>query len=86
MQVSVRLVGIVQDYYPEAGAQTADGPAVREIEAGTSVRALLDGLGIPDEPEYFIMVNDELVEPAAAATRALDDGDAVVLAPVIKGG
>lgn len=88
MQVSIKLVGILQDYYPEAAAEAAngDGPAQREIEGGTTVRAFLDELGVPDEAEYFIMINDTLVEPQAAPARELADGDEVVLAPIIKGG
>ena len=85
MQVSLTLVGILQDYYPQAAG--ANGvTATVDTEEGTTVRAMLDAAGIPDEEEYFIMLNGSLLESADAARRCVALGDEFVLAPVIKGG
>ena len=85
MRVSVSLVGILQEYYPDAN-DTANGPVLQDAAPGTTVRALIVALGVPDELEYFIMVNGERVQLAAAQARALEENDDVVLVPVIKGG
>jgi sulfur carrier protein ThiS len=85
VQVSVNLIGILQEYYPRA-VDTAGGPVARETEPGTTVRGLLSALGIPDEEEYFIMLNGDRLDFPTARARVLADNDAVVLVPVIKGG
>jgi sulfur carrier protein ThiS len=85
VRVSVSLVGILQEYYPGA-IDTEHGPVVQEAAPGTTVRAFISALGVPDELEYFIMVNGERVDQAAAQARALEDNDDVVLVPVLKGG
>ncbi len=85
MRVSLSLVGILQEYYPDA-SNTEDGPVAQEAAPGTSVRALISALGVPDEHEYFIMVNGERIAQAQAHARTLEENDDVVLVPVIKGG
>ncbi|MCZ6771057.1 MAG: MoaD/ThiS family protein [Proteobacteria bacterium] len=85
MQVSINLVGILQEYY--AGAvDTAGGPLAREAAAGTTVRAMISALGVPHEDEYFIMLNGDRLDDATASARVLEENDAIVLVPVIKGG
>ena len=85
MRVSVNLVGILQEYYPDA-IDTASGPVLQDAAPGTTVRALIAALGVPDEQEYFIMVNGERIQLGAAQAHALKENDDVVLVPVLKGG
>ncbi|MGR8921141.1 MAG: MoaD/ThiS family protein [Gammaproteobacteria bacterium] len=85
MRVSLNLVGMLADYYPDA-PDCSRGPVVLECADGTTVRALLDGAGVPDEEEYFIMLNGDRIDLAGAAQRSLSDGDVLALVAVIKGG
>lgn len=85
MRVSINLVGILQEYYGTA-PDTADGSAVRDIPTGTTVRELIVLLGIPDEEEFFIMMDGERIGRAAIQSRELREDDALVLIPVLKGG
>ncbi len=85
MQVTLDLVGILRDYYPGT-PDCSNGPAALECAAGTSVRALLDQAGVPEDEEYFIMLNGDRVALDEAATRTLDEGDRLALVAVIKGG
>lgn len=85
MRVTVSLVGSLQEYYPDA-IDTTSGPVKQEAVPGTTVRALITALGVPDEQEYFIMVNGERVQTETAQARALEENDDVVLVPVLKGG
>ena len=85
MQVSINLIGILQEYYPDA-VDTAAGPLACEAAAGTTVRALISEFGVPNEDEYFIMLNGDRLDDATASARVLEENDAIVLVPVIKGG
>ena len=85
MRVSINLVGILQEYYATA-VETTDGLAVRDIPTGTTVRELITLLGIPDEEEYFIMLDGERSERAVVQSRELREEDALVFIPVLKGG
>ena len=85
MQITLHLVGILRDYY-RTTADFSNGPVALECAADATVRGLISDAGVPDENEYFIMLNGERVDLTAAATRTLNEGDAVALVAVIKGG
>ncbi len=85
MRVQLKFIGALRDYYPNAEA-AASGRCDIECAAGTTVRAALESIGVPDEDLYFIMVGDSRIDSMQAGERVLEDGESVVLIPILKGG
>jgi len=54
----------------------------REVPLGTTVAALIEALGIPDEEELAVVVGNRIVMP----DYVLQDGETVLLLPPVVGG
>jgi thiamine biosynthesis protein ThiS len=77
MRVTVKLYGNLKRYLPEK-KETAE----MEIESGTTIRALLAQLGVPDSDVWMSAVNDQVVDDSTA----LRDGDVLEVFEPVGGG
>ncbi len=77
MRATVKLYGNLKRYLPEK-AETAE----MEIEFGTTIRALLTRLGVPDSDVWMCAVNDQVVDDSTA----LRDGDVLEVFEPVGGG
>ncbi len=77
MQVTVKLYGNLKRYMP--GKQES---AQMELPPGTTVRALLARLGVPDRDVWMSAVDDAVVPDASE----LHDGDVLEVFEPVGGG
>ena len=77
MQVTLKLYGNIKRYAPNQKEISNV-----EIENGRTIRALLDGFGVPDSQVWMSAVNDNVVDD----TTELHDGDVVEIFEPIGGG
>lgn len=77
MRITVRLYGNLKKYSPQKKEDTQV-----EIESGTTIRALLARLGVPDSNVWMNAVNDQVV----ADSTALRDGDVLEVFEPVGGG
>jgi sulfur carrier protein ThiS len=84
VQVSVKLIGHLLDYLPNDGADFAG--SAYTTAAGTTVAALARAVGLPEDAEYFVMLNGDHVTANLWTSQTLGDGDQIVFCPPLKGG
>ncbi len=77
MQITIKLYGNLKKYSPQKKEM-----AQIEIESGTTVRALLARLGVPDSNVWMCAVNDQVV----ADSTALREGDVLEVFEPVGGG
>ncbi len=77
MQITLTLYGNLKKYLPQKNEQ-----AQVEIESGTTIRALLTRLAVPDSTVWMTAVNDQVVED----TAALREGDVLEVFEPVGGG
>lgn len=79
MKIEVKLFATLSGYLPE----TSDGrSATLEVADQTTVRQLVNSLGVPDEVPAMMVVNG----CDAAPEQILHDGDVLVMFPPLAGG
>jgi sulfur carrier protein ThiS len=74
MSATIRPYGILKDYI--------DGENDRRVEAGRTVREIMESWNMPPEIVALVLVNDE----QESKDYILQDGDVVKLMAVIGGG
>jgi sulfur carrier protein ThiS len=79
MQVTVALFGPYADLLPPGSKR---GRAALDVDEGTTVAALLDRLGVPDEGRHYVTVDGRRAEP----TGALNAGAEVRVIVPLAGG
>ena len=77
MQVTVKLYGNLKRYLPEK-KETAEV----EVESGTTIRALLTQLAVPDPNVWMCAVNDQVVDDSTT----LRDGAVLEVFEPVGGG
>jgi sulfur carrier protein ThiS len=77
IHITLKLYGNLKRYAPQR-KETAR----MEIESGTTIRALLTRLGVPDAQVWMSAVNDNVVD----ASAALRDGDVLEVFEPVGGG
>jgi molybdopterin converting factor small subunit len=80
MRVHVKLMAALRSKLP---SDAKGGTAQVEVDAGASVAAALDKLGIGSAAVHLVMVNGEM---EMDRDRPLADGDALVVFPPVAGG
>ena len=79
MRVSVKLHGILRDYYPPG----FKGSAMQyDLENGITVLALAEHIGIPENELYAAFLNDK---PIQFDTPLIDEGFLRLFPPVVGG-
>ena len=87
MQVSLKLVGTLVDQLPDAHPlENARGTNVLQLSGEQDVSGLLRHVGLSIDSEYFAMINGDHVRSDELVGTKLNDGDAVILVPTMKGG
>lgn len=77
MRVRVKIYAELQQYNPHQGEEF-----LLEIQEGSTIRSLMERLGMPEHRVMFILRNGQ----KAKETDRLKDGDEVFFYPVIGGG
>ena len=80
MQVRIKLMAALRNKLP---ADAKSGAAQLDLEAGTSVAAALERLGIARSHIHLVTINGDM-EPDH--DRLLQEGDEVVVFPPVAGG
>jgi molybdopterin converting factor small subunit len=80
MRIHVKMMGALRSKLP-AGSQ--GNTAHLDLESGATVSNFLEKLGLPTGQVHLVMVNGEMDHDK---TRALKEGDEVVLFPPVAGG
>ena len=80
MKVSVKLMASLRSRLPP---DARGGTVVLDLDAGATVDTVLQRLGIAHGLVHVVMVNDEM---ETDRSRALADGDDVVILPPVAGG
>ncbi|TNF90628.1 MAG: MoaD/ThiS family protein [Gammaproteobacteria bacterium] len=83
MEVSVTLFGGLRHYLP---AGSSFNKCKIDIDAGSSLEALLAKVPVPADKPYMVILNDEKVASDQYADVTIQGDDEVVLLPPIKGG
>jgi molybdopterin converting factor small subunit len=79
VRVEVRLFATLALFLP---GTSRDGAAILDVPADSTVRDVIERLGIPLELERVTLVNDH----TAAPDRTLQAGDVLTLFPPLVGG
>ncbi len=79
MKVELKLFATLARHLPEA---SDDGSATVDVPEGSTIRQLLNALGIPDQMPLMILVNGRDAAPA----QTLEDGDVITVFPPLVGG
>ena len=75
MEISIKLMGIFRDKTPEGGKL--------ELADGTSIKEVLEGLGVPTDRVHVVSVNGDFHRDL---DRALQSGDELTVVPPVSGG
>lgn len=84
MKINVRLLGWLREYL-RSDIDPFDDRDL-DIDAGTTVGGLAAHLGFRDELDFLAMRNGERVLPEALDATVIEEGDAIVYVPPLKGG
>ena len=83
MKVAFKLFASLADHLPPGRT----GNVVElDLDAGTTVLALMTRFGVPPQCAHLVLVNGVYVAPAARAAHALADGDELAIWPPVAGG
>lgn len=77
MRITLSLYGNLKKYLPQKKES-----AQIEIESGTTIRALLTRLAVPDSNVWMTAINDQVVDDSTA----LRDGDVLEVFEPVGGG
>jgi len=83
VQITLKLFASLADRLPP-GARKNVGQL--DVPPGSSVQAVVDGLGIADDQAHLVIVNGVFVPCAQRAGRVLQAGDTVAIWPPVAGG
>ena len=83
MDISVTLFGGLRHFLP---AGSSFNKCKIELDAGSTLAALLQKIPVPSDKPYMVILNDEKVASDKFDEITLRDQDEVVLLPPIKGG
>jgi|GEM_PF-1883887 sulfur carrier protein ThiS len=84
MRVNVKLMGWLRHYLRE-GIEEFDDRDL-DLAAGETVGGLASALGFRDELDFLALLNGERVPTERFDQTTLNDGDALVYIPPLKGG
>lgn len=84
MKVHLKTAGLVTDYLAEGSHHR--GKAEVEAGKGATVISIMAQLGIPEEGQYLVSLNGELVHAQNRGSAEVFDGDLLAILPPLKGG
>jgi sulfur carrier protein ThiS len=88
MRITFKLFASLTDYLPQSldGHARSGNELPMDLAAGTTVQQVIDRFAMPPKLVHLVLVNGVFVAPAARATHALVEGDALAIWPPVAGG
>lgn len=83
MQLTVKTTGLLGKYLPEGSSRNK---GVVELVSGSTVRQLLDQLGIPDNGRCHVTLNGSLLQPDKWHSTTLTATDEIILMAPLSAG
>lgn len=88
MRITFKLFASLTDYLPQSldGHTRSGNELPMDLAAGTTVQQVIDRFAMPPKLVHLVLVNGVFIAPAARATHALAQGDALAIWPPVAGG
>ncbi len=88
MRITFKLFAMLADHLPaQVDGNAREGNVVSfDVAEGTTVQQLIDRFSLPAKLVHLVLIDGRYIEPAARATRALQDGETLAIWPPIAGG
>ncbi|MGL4574030.1 MAG: sulfur carrier protein ThiS [Burkholderiaceae bacterium] len=88
MRITFKLFASLTDYLPQAldGHTRSGNELPMDLTVGTTVQQVIDRFSMPPKLVHLVLVNGVFIAPAARATHALAEGDALAIWPPVAGG
>ncbi|MEM7564185.1 MAG: MoaD/ThiS family protein [Pseudomonadota bacterium] len=83
MKISVTLFGALRHFLP---AGSGFNKCEIELDAGSSLKVLLEKVPVPADKPYLVMHNDTRIAPEQYDEIEIQPADEVILLPPLKGG
>lgn len=83
MRVTLKLFATLGDYLP---ADARFNQVELDLEAGTTVQAVIERHNLPPKLVHLVLVNGHFVPAEERSGRALAEGDVLAIWPPIAGG
>lgn len=83
MRVTLKLFATLGDYLP---TDARFNQVELDLEAGTTVQAVIDRHHLPPKLVHLVLVNGHFVPPQERSGRVLAEGDVLAIWPPIAGG
>jgi thiamine biosynthesis protein ThiS len=83
MKVAFKLFATLTDYLP---AGRKGNVLALDVDAGTTVQALIDRYQVPPKMAHLVLVNGVFIPPSERATHALKENDELAVWPPVAGG
>jgi molybdopterin converting factor small subunit len=88
VRITFKLFAMLADHLPaQVDGNAREGNVVSfDVAEGTTVQQLIDRFSLPAKLVHLVLIDGRYIEPAARATRALQDGETLAIWPPIAGG
>jgi len=83
VKVTLKLYALLGKYLPP---EAKKNEVSLDVDAGTSVTALLDRYNVPREMCHLVLINGSFVPPGTRDSVLLKDCDALAVWPPVAGG
>lgn len=83
MKITFKLFATLTDYLP---AERRYNAVELEVDPTTTIGDLVTRFQLPVKLVHLVLVNGVYVDPAARASRTLEDGDVLAIWPPVAGG
>lgn len=83
MKITFKLFATLTDYLP---ADRRYNAVELELDPATTIGDLVTRFQLPVKLVHLVLVNGVYVDPAARASRTLEDGDVLAIWPPVAGG
>jgi thiamine biosynthesis protein ThiS len=83
MQLTIKTTGLLGKYLPDGSSRNK---GVVELASGSTVRQLLDQLGIPDNGRCHVTLNGSLLQPDNWNSTTLAATDEIILMAPLSAG
>ncbi|MCP4077457.1 MAG: MoaD/ThiS family protein [Gammaproteobacteria bacterium] len=83
MKVCIKLLGELRQYLPECGKFNQ---CKLNIPTGSTLQKILSQLKVPDDQDFIVLLNGDLMQKQEYASIIPGSGDEIIIFSPIKGG